>query len=60
MAFRATGFSVEGTVKLHNDTAVMTLGCQNEPDIKITMSRSSTKEVLDRIETGTMVAHPAR
>ena len=60
MAFRATGFNVEGTVKPHNGTAVMTLACLNGPDIKITMPRPSTKEVLDRIETGTMVAHPTR
>ena len=58
MAFRATGFNVEETVKRHNGTAVMTLACQNEPDIKIMTSRPSTKEVLGRIENGTMVAHP--
>ena len=40
--------------------AVMTLGVQNEPGIKITMTRPSTQEVLDKIAAGTLVAHPTR
>ena len=38
----------------------MTLGVQNEPGIKITMTRPSTQEVLDKIAAGTLVAHPTR
>ena len=44
-------------MKLQNGMAMVTLGVQNEPGIKSTMTRPSTQKMLDKISAGTLVAH---
>ena len=51
-------FNVTGTVNMSQGKAIMTL--TPEPDIKVTMTRPSTSQLLEKIGAGTVKVHDSR
>lgn len=62
MALPAVGFNVTGIVHAHKGKAVMTLAPEAtaEGEVKVTMTRPSTSELLQKIEAGLYRVHESR
>ena len=56
--FAMAFFNVTGTVNMSQGKAIMTL--TPEPDIKVTMTRPSTSQLLEKIGAGTVKVHDSR
>ena len=58
LLFAMAFFNVTGTVNMSQGKAIMTL--TPEPDIKVTMTRPSTSQLLEKFGAGTVKVHDSR